>query len=169
MTRKNIILTWGFVLLTAACGKVKGMGGDAAGSLDSNQLQKATEQFCSGNQTLQVLENGTDVPFGQLNFRTRIFAFIDKDATKECIIKDAVTMPVQQDGTWFTINPLDNCLKNGSIWVVNSTPSGMNQYYTMTRVDDPSLRIMNMNGDQRVRGSLLSENLGLKLLTCINK
>lgn len=167
MANKNILITLGFVLLTTACGKVVG---DMAGTsqVDQRQLQKATEQFCSTSQTLKELKNGANVPFGQLNYRSRVFAFIGKDASQECIIKNSVNETFQ-DGTWFSINPPNNCLKNGSIWVVNSQSSGQGQYYSMTLVDDPNQRIMNMNGHMSLNGSYVSENLGLTVLVCENK
>ncbi len=168
MTRKNIILILGSVLLSAACGKITGLNGDVIEKINPDQLQKATEQFCNQNQTMQELQNGTDTPFAQLNYRSRIFAFVGKDSSQECIIKQAVNQNFQ-DGTWFSINPIDNCLKNGSIWVVQSQSSGFGQYYTMTMVNDPSLRIMNMSGHQGLRGTYVADNFGLKILTCVNK
>jgi len=168
MTTKNIVLTLGFVLLTAACGKVQGLNGSASTSLDPKQLKKATEQFCSNNQTLQALSDGTNVPFGQLNYRSRVFAFIGKDSSQDCIINAAVNVTLQ-DGTWFSINPLNNCLKNGSVWAVQSQASGTGQYYSMTLVDDPNQRIMYMNGHMGLSGNYVNENYGLKILTCVNK
>lgn len=167
MTNKNIILNLGFVLLTAACGKVTGLDDGGTGRLDPNQTQKATEQFCSANQKLEVLEGGTDVPFEQLNYRSRVFAFISSDASKKCITEQAVNK-TWSDGSWFSLNPLDSCLKNGSIWSVNSSQSGGNTNYALTMIDDPSLRIMHMDG-YRLRGTAVSEALGLKVLVCVNK
>jgi hypothetical protein len=168
MTKRNILIALGFVLLTTACGKVTGVDGDSTGKVNPDQLQKATDQFCSPNQKLQELQDGTDVPFGQLNYRSRIFAFVGSDTSQNCIIKQSINKTFN-DGTWFSINPIDGCLKNGSVWTVQSQSSGFGQYYSMTMIGDPNMRIMNMNGHQGLRGTYVSDNLGLKVLTCVNK
>lgn len=169
MANKNILIAFSFVLLTAACGKVTGLDAGGTGKLDPNQLQKATDQFCSSNQKLEELADGTNVPFGQLNYRSRIFAFVGGDASKKCIIEKAVNESWGENNTWFSINPIDNCLKNGSVWVVQSSSSGVGQYYSMVMVGDPNQRIMHMEGHQGLRGSYVRDTLGLKILMCVNK
>lgn len=167
MAKKNILITLGFVLLTIACGKVVGDMSGGAGGLNQKQLQKAKDQYCSSNQVLQEVENGTNVFFGQLNYHSSIFAFIGKDG-KDCVI-DAPINESFSDGTWFSITPPNNCLKSGSIWSVTSQPSGSGQYYTMKMIDDPDQRIMNMHGGYGLSGSYVAQKVGLKVLACVNK
>lgn len=171
MNYKKLLLIFSLALLATACGNVVGLNTTGGtGGLDPKQLEKAADQFCTSYQKLDEISDGTNVPFGQLNYQSRLFAFASADSSKKCIIDHAVNESWPENGTWFSLNPNDNCLPNGSVWeAIQSTASGNGQYYSLVMVGDPNRRIMNMNGHQGIRGTYLRDNLGLKILRCVSK
>ena len=75
MKTKTLFLTLSSVLFLAACGNIETLQSNSA-KLDPNQLEKATNQYCSNNQTLKELPLEKNMIFDELDLRTRIFAFI---------------------------------------------------------------------------------------------
>lgn len=168
MTFKKSIFAVSFLLWAVSCGKVAGVN-DTRGSFDPDLVEKATDQFCTKGQQLQELVDGTETSFSQLNYRSTIFAFSGKSDENGCLIASAVNETWAENGAslWFSLNPIDNCLKNNSIWDVRQAySSGFGHYYSMVAVGDPTQRVMNMNAHGAVSGTYVQERVGLRILTC---
>lgn len=169
MTYKTLIPAC-CLLLTTACAPVIKNNNEGTDGFTQKDLQKAESQFCSKGQTLQALNNGTDVLFSELNYHARVFAFT-KPEGDDCIIRQNVNDTWTSNGAnlWFNLNPNsdDNCLKNHSLWeITNTTTNGFGQYYYLRNIGDPGQRLLEMNAHQAVRGTYAKDKVGLKLLTC---
>lgn len=168
MTYGKILFTLGFALLTSACGKVTGLDQNGTGKLNQDQVEKATSRFCASNQQLKELSIGSDMLFSQLNYNTSLFAFSGPTDSNGCIISQAINDSLQ-NGLWFSINPIDNCLKDGTIWEARQAyDSGVGRNYVLVQIGDGYQRIMNMNGHQGLAASYVQQRVGLKLLQCTN-
>lgn len=141
--------------------------------VDPDELEKAEDMICSKGQSLQALENGTEVLFSELVYRSRIFKFASTTAGSKCIITNPINDTWIYNGAnvWFTLTPNseDNCLENNSLWEVESSSThGFGQYYRLRRIKNPSERLVEMNAHQSVRGTYAHNRVGLQVMVCKN-
>lgn len=167
MKIKNLILIISALLFTSACG-LKVVGNADEVGIDRGVWEKAQNELCASGQKLEQ-DSGAMPRFGDLNVRTKIFAFSKSDADS-CILKNSLN-DTWKDGfgsqLWFNLNPNSDCFKNNSIWVVRTeTYNGSGKYYSLSNVEDRSLPLVDMNAHIAVTGDYVAKVLGLKLLVC---
>ena len=171
MKNINVLLLSG-LLLTLACSPIKNDAVPDIPGMDPTLVEKAEGQFCARNQKLKELTSGTNVPFSNLTRQSKVFAFsTTKIGNARCIIQGAINDQVRRNDIdmWFNLNSNanNNCLKNNSIWEVQSTHNvGNEQFFYLRNVDDTNPRLMEMSAHKDLIATYARDRVGLKLLEC---
>jgi len=135
---------------------------------DATLIQAASDKYCKPGQQLTENTNAIQADFEDLGSGAPIFGFVN--GSDNCAltndIDDHWSQPLSDDG-WFHVAIHSSCLKNGSLWEIQSSLNASpGHYYTLKSFDDTSAATIDLNAIRDLPGAYARDHAGLRILTC---